>query len=183
MIEAEEHNSFFFGDKKIKNLKQLVETLEDENHIETAKRHISENNNDFANWIRHVLKDGILADRISKESDVRTIAKIIKENISYTETPVQDKESIKHETGIIDHSDPAMYDMRKNENEKMHSDSSELHLKTKITHHDDVLKKSKETRHFCPLFFDCMKKEFLFGLGLGIIVGIFVAVFIKIGAI
>jgi hypothetical protein len=145
MIDAQEHNSFFLADKRIKNLMELLEVLQDPQYAEAAKQHVTDSKNDYANWIRDILKEDILADRISKEKDIGIIASVIRGNIYGT---------------LQTHSS---------------SDAAK--------EHNTISKESAEPKKGFPRFFDCMKKEFLFGIGIGIIIGITIAVFIKIGAI
>ena len=170
MIEAEHHNSFFFAHKKIKNLKELLEALEDPQYSDTAKSHVTEQKNDYANWIKDVLKEEELSEKISKEKDIPAIAKIIKEQIEFSE---KNPETAK--AGEDNFNAPKAHDIGEF--------GKELHLNKETSHHKDLLKKSGESRHFCPRFFECMKKEFLFGFALGIILGIVIAIYIKIGAI
>jgi hypothetical protein len=183
MKEAEHHNSFFFAHKKIKNLKELLEALEDPQYSETAKSHVNEEKNDYANWIKDVLNENELAEKISKEKDIQKIASLIKERITI-ESGFTDLSELKlndeHSEIVPVNPETPKYDEAKKENEK---EKKDLHLEKETLNHKAHLKNSTESRHFCPRFFECMKKEFLFGFLLGIIVGIVLAIFIKVGAI
>lgn len=166
MKEAEHHNSFFFAHKKIKNLKELLDALINPEYLETAKSHVTENRNDYANWIKDVLKEDELSLKISKEKEIPVIADLIKKRI--------EEENNQYLVKTDDNPIALNTETKKQE---------ELEKDAKSNNETAELDKVKESRHFCPKFFECMKKEFLFGFTLGIIVGIVIAVFIKIGAI
>lgn len=196
MIDAEEHTSFVFGHKKLKNLKDLIEVLENKDFEHIAKSHVNDEKNDFANWIKHVLKNEELAYNISQEKELSKILEILKieqakhETKKIAESRVEEliknpihlnkQDDVKIET--ISKSETSNNSHHKIEEQKEKNESIETHLKKDVSHHKEVLHHATP-RHFCPKFFDCMKKEFLFGFALGIVVGIVIAIFVKIGAI
>ncbi len=59
----ENHFFVFVSGEKIKNVKELADTLEmvDEHHF---KHHANKNKNDFANWISDVFEEFDLAEKI-----------------------------------------------------------------------------------------------------------------------
>ena len=63
-VQAEDHNSFYMGDHKISTLKELLEVLENPELEAAAKAHITDDKNDYSNWIDHVLGDKDLADKM-----------------------------------------------------------------------------------------------------------------------
>lgn len=189
MIEAEEHTSFVFGHKKLKNIKDLIEVLENKDFDHIAKSHVNDEKNDFANWIKHVLKNEELAYNVSQEKDLSKILEIIKkeyekhENRKAVESRVE--ELIKNPEHLTKKENDVKIETIGKKEELIKNSSHETvetHLKKDVSHHKEVLRHA-EPRHFCPKFFDCMKKEFLFGFILGIVVGIVIAIFIKVGAI
>jgi hypothetical protein len=182
MKEAEHHNSFFFAHKKIKNLNELLLALEDHQYLETAKSHVTEHKNDYANWIKDVLNEYELAEKISKEKEIPAIVELIKKRLEAEKAAGETKldKDLEAVSPISLNPEINKYKEEKKENESIKTD---IHLEKETSHHKDTLKKASEPRHFCPRFFECMKKEFLFGFALGIIVGIVIAIFIKIGAI
>ena len=180
MIDAEEHTSFVFGHKKLKNIKDLIEVLENKEFEHIAKGHVNDDKNDYANWIKHVLKDEDLAYDVSQEKEISKIVEILKKKVETEEikkaAEVRVEELIKNPTHLKKEEIVSKPENKSDEKNEDHI------LKKEVSHHKEVLKHA-EPRHFCPKFFDCMKKEFLFGFALGIIVGIVIAVFVKIGAI
>ncbi len=64
------------GGRKIRNLHELVREIfrMDE---ETFRYHVNEQKNDFANWIKDVLKDEVLARRIRDVKDRETIGRFV----------------------------------------------------------------------------------------------------------
>jgi hypothetical protein len=65
--------------KPLKNLRELTEMLE---HIDTETffHHVNAERNDFANWVRHSLKDEKLADELKDAKSRKEILRILKEH-------------------------------------------------------------------------------------------------------
>jgi len=77
----------------VRNLHELEKAIEDIND-ETFRHHVYSNRNDFANWVRDILKDEELADSILKvESKDKTLKKI-GDRIKFIERII-DKERLK----------------------------------------------------------------------------------------
>ena len=64
----------------IKNLFELSKAL-DKMPDATFKHHVSENRNDFANWVREVVKDMSLADKMASAKTSKQLQKAIGEKI------------------------------------------------------------------------------------------------------
>jgi hypothetical protein len=72
---------FFFSDGPVLcNLEQLGDFLQNM-AIETFSFHVTAANNDFSNWVRDVLGDNELADKLTEASNQEDAAKIVKERI------------------------------------------------------------------------------------------------------
>ena len=198
MIEAEEHNSFVFGHKKLKNLKDLISVLENKDFEHIAKSHVTDEKNDFANWIHYVLKNEELAYNVSQERDLSKILEILKKEQekheikkvaeSRVEDLIKNPTHLKKEEKTVEVEKNNVDEVKIEHKSEHHHEADkeksndDTHLKKEVHHHKQVLEHS-HPRHFCPKFFDCMKKEFLFGFALGIVVGIVIAILVKIGAI
>ncbi len=64
--DVAENEAFLLANgAKLKNLKELLETLKQISE-QTFRHHVTENRNDFANWLRHSVGDVELADTIEK---------------------------------------------------------------------------------------------------------------------
>lgn len=204
MIEAQEHNSFFFLDKKIKNLKELVDVLKNPQYSEAVKAHVGENHNHFANWTRDVLLERELAEDMSKEKDIQKIAELIEKKIAQESTPlISDKpEEVKeivfepHAEVKTEEIEKVYFDTMKKTTEenikeeeiselrkKTEDNEPELNLKKETQKHVDISETSKNPRYYCPKFYECMKKEFMIGIGIGILIGIIISVLARIGGL
>ncbi len=193
MIDAQEHNSFYFADKKLKNLKELLFVLDDPAYSETAKGYVNETKNDFSNWIAAVLLEKTLADEISREKSIPRIAELIRKKVEEENRPlIEDKIAEKKEIAFshlenaeVKTIENVYFDTIKKTTEEnaKKDEASDSHIDKETKSHEDIMNNDAHPRHFCPKFFDCMRKEFLFGFGLGIIVGIVIAILIRIGAV
>jgi len=77
-----QENYFFCRDGRIfKNLRELAVALKDMSE-ETFKHHVNEGKNDFANWIKDIIKDIRLADKISGLKAKELIRRTIEDNIN-----------------------------------------------------------------------------------------------------
>lgn len=65
---------------KVSNIRDLVHQLELMND-KTFKAHVNEEKNDFANWIRYVFKDDVLANRLHKSNKKEEIIQILEDRI------------------------------------------------------------------------------------------------------
>jgi hypothetical protein len=77
----ESHYFVFVSGQKIKNVKELADTLEmiDEQHY---KHHANEYKNDFANWINNVFEEFDLAEKVKTAKDKNHARLIIYKHIS-----------------------------------------------------------------------------------------------------
>lgn len=60
---------------------------------ETLRHHINDEKNDFSNWVRDVLKDGELADSLSRAKSREKILKKIKSRIKFLEEKIEEESS------------------------------------------------------------------------------------------
>ena len=65
--------------KPLKNLRELIEMLELID-TETFFHHVNAERNDFANWVRHILKEEKLADELAGAKSRKEILRILKEH-------------------------------------------------------------------------------------------------------
>lgn len=72
---------FFFSDgRTLCNMDELGDCLQNMS-AETFALHVTAINNDFCNWVRDVLGDNELAEKLLKASNQEESAKIVKERI------------------------------------------------------------------------------------------------------
>lgn len=77
LINAPETKQFLMCDgQKIKNLKELSLIMKNVNE-EVFKHHVTNNKNDFANWIQHVLKEKELSSQLKKIKTKQKTQKLI----------------------------------------------------------------------------------------------------------
>ena len=80
--EVEEGKEFFCKDGRvIKSLEELAKVIK-ELHPEVFMHHVNEEKNDFANWIRDVIGDHVLANRLKRVKKQSTMDKIISARIA-----------------------------------------------------------------------------------------------------
>ncbi|MEM4268343.1 MAG: DUF5752 family protein [Candidatus Woesearchaeota archaeon] len=65
---------------EIKNLQELSQVL-NSIHQSTFAKHVNSEKNDFANWVRHSLKDDVLAERLQATRDLSTTKELINKRI------------------------------------------------------------------------------------------------------
>lgn len=204
MIEAQEHNSFFFLDKRLKNLQELVDVLRNPEYNDAIRNHIGENHNHFANWVRDVLLERELADEMNKEKEIQKIAELLETKIAQENTPlISDKPQEVKEITFEPHAEvnteeieKVYFDTMKKTTEenikeeeiselrkKTEENEPDLNLKKETQKHVDISETSKNPRYYCPKFYECMKKEFMIGIGIGIFIGIIIAVLARIGGL
>ena len=77
----------------IRNLQEMADAL---NYMEdqTFMHHINKDKNDFANWVRDVLKDEELAGKLVKIKSKEKILKEIKNRIKFLENRIEKEELI-----------------------------------------------------------------------------------------
>lgn len=145
--------------KEIKNLRQLLKVLNEISH-ESFEHHVKNGKNDFAKWIRHSVKDDILADMIERTTEFEKSKQIINDRIALLEKKIEVKnikkslESLKADTndsmGIseisTDMENPEQYNID-NEGLELENDivvdSLDENLNDSISIHDNV--EEKET--------------------------------------
>ena len=80
--EVEEGKEFFCKDGRvIKSLEELAKVIK-ELHPEVFMHHVNEEKNDFANWIRDVIGDHVLANRVKRVKKQSIMGKIISARIA-----------------------------------------------------------------------------------------------------
>lgn len=75
---------------EVKNLRQLLGVL-NEISEESFKKHVNPEKNDFANWIRHSVKDDELADSLETTTDLEATKGIVQERINKLEQNLEIK--------------------------------------------------------------------------------------------
>ena len=76
-------NYFYLCDGGVlKNLKELAKTIRNmpEEHFE---HHVNSNNNDFANWVIHVLKEAKLGEEMLRTTDKDTTELLLLRKLYY----------------------------------------------------------------------------------------------------
>ncbi|HLF55099.1 MAG TPA: DUF5752 family protein [Candidatus Nanoarchaeia archaeon] len=95
---AQENQVFLLkGGRKIRNLHELVRELHRADE-ETFRYHVNEQKNDFANWIKDVLKDNVLATRVRNVKDKAAMERFVGTRIHELRTaeqPVQQNRIVK----------------------------------------------------------------------------------------
>jgi hypothetical protein len=76
--------------KEVKNLKQYLRVLKDISE-ESFRKHVNDQRNDFATWIRHSVGDPVLADVLEKTTDIGETKRIVAERIELLEKRVEIK--------------------------------------------------------------------------------------------
>lgn len=85
MMEVKPENYFWLRDgRALKDLHELSDAFE-KMHDDIFKHHVNNEKNDFANWIRDIIKDEKLAEKIIKCSDRHTMHQAIKEKLTKKE--------------------------------------------------------------------------------------------------
>jgi len=80
-INAENELCFWINNGPIlRNLKDLKNALKKINE-ETFKYHVNKEKNDFADWVKNVLNDKTLANKLVKIKTVKTMTKAIEEEL------------------------------------------------------------------------------------------------------
>jgi len=86
IINAENELCFWVNNGPIlRNLKDLKNALKKISE-ETFKYHVNKEKNDFANWVKNVLGDKILANKLAKIKTVKTTTKTIEEGLKKYKT-------------------------------------------------------------------------------------------------
>jgi hypothetical protein len=70
---------------ELKNLEDLANALR-EMPEETYSHHVTEQNNDFSNWIRDCIQDTTLAKKLVKVTDKNQSREIVQERIDWLKT-------------------------------------------------------------------------------------------------
>ena len=85
-INAENELCFWINNGPIlRNLKDLKNALKKISE-ETFKYHVNKEKNDFANWVKNVLGDKILANKLAKIKTVKITTKTIEEGLKKYKT-------------------------------------------------------------------------------------------------
>ena len=80
-INAEDELCFWVNNGPVlKNLEDLKNALEKISE-ETFKYHVNKGKNDFASWVKNVLNDKILANKLARIKTVKTMTKTIEEGL------------------------------------------------------------------------------------------------------
>ncbi|NQV08446.1 hypothetical protein HQ529_01185 [Candidatus Woesearchaeota archaeon] len=150
----------------IKNIYSLVDSLKKINN-NTFEHHVNNDRNDFANWIRHVLKDKELADNIQRLKNKTKIIRKIERRIKY----VEDKEHSKYHGVAKKEHKPikqmvGLKKLAKTMQQVLHKEKSIEAREKKIQEIESKIEKKivqKETSFF--------SLEFLIGVTIGFILG------------
>jgi hypothetical protein len=76
---------------EIDNLRELHHVLS-QVHEKSFRSHVTDKKNDFAAWVRHSVKDNVLADKLEKTLDFNETRKLIKERVEELEA-LEDEEN------------------------------------------------------------------------------------------
>lgn len=81
LINAENELCFWINNGPIlKNLKDLKNALKEISE-ETFKCHVDKGKNDFADWVKNVLGDKILANKLARIKTIKTMIKAVEEGL------------------------------------------------------------------------------------------------------
>ena len=81
VINAKDELRFWINNGPIlKNLEDLKNALKKISE-KTFKYHVNKEKNDFANWVKNVLSDKILANKLAKIKTVKTMIKAVEEEL------------------------------------------------------------------------------------------------------
>ena len=83
-----EHIFWVKGGTPIKNLHELVRELQHMDE-ETFKHHVNAQKNDFAKWVKDIIKDDLLAARLKNIKDKKAMETIVGYRIHEMRNPVQ----------------------------------------------------------------------------------------------
>ena len=81
IINAENELCFWINNGPIlRNLKDLKNALKKISE-KTFKYHVNKEKNDFANWVKNVLSDKILANKLAKIKTIKTMIKAVEKEL------------------------------------------------------------------------------------------------------
>lgn len=81
LINAENELCFWINNGPIlKNLNDLKNALLKMSEG-SFKYHVNKEKNDFANWVKNVLKDSVLADKLAKTKTLKSAAKAVEDRL------------------------------------------------------------------------------------------------------
>lgn len=80
-VNAKDELCFWINNGPIlKNLEDLKNALKKISE-ETFKYHVSKEKNDFANWVKNVLGDKVLANKLARIRTIKTMIKTVEERL------------------------------------------------------------------------------------------------------
>ncbi len=95
--DVPEDKSFFLDDgTKIRNLEELRDELRFMK-LDTFSKYVNDAKNDFVNWIRDVIGDQVLADRLTQTKDKEKTLNIINSRLIYLKIKTEKEEDKKIE--------------------------------------------------------------------------------------
>tara|TARA_Y100000310_G_scaffold305506_1_gene345718 strand:- start:681 stop:989 length:309 start_codon:yes stop_codon:yes gene_type:complete len=93
-MEIDEHSYFYAGNGNVlKNLDDLLKFLNSVNE-ETFFEHVNSDKNDLANWVRDVLKEKRLSNKLSKTRNRDDMAVFVEERLDAINDVAPDRKSV-----------------------------------------------------------------------------------------
>jgi hypothetical protein len=81
--DVQQDHCFYINDgQRLKNLNELYTALAGMDNA-TFSRHVNSEKNDFSNWIRDVIGDRKLAEKLSKAKTARKTINTVKQRLQY----------------------------------------------------------------------------------------------------
>ncbi|MAG73238.1 hypothetical protein CL620_02910 [archaeon] len=77
----EDHHFILVSGKKLKNIKELHDSLEKMDN-DTFKHHVNNHRNDFHSWVNDIHQDAILAKQLKRAKSKKQVAKVIAARIN-----------------------------------------------------------------------------------------------------
>lgn len=170
---------FYFNEgKQASNLKELYNVLKEITEKE-FKRHVNEDKNDFSEWVRHSLKNELVANKLRDSESINEMLAIIYNELESDEEAGQDEETKeekeekeKEVQEMLSKDDSGNKNDEESKKEPA-SDNSNVNDK-KTFEHDKTKNESVRSK--------LMIRELVFGTVLGIFLGmILMAVLINVG--
>jgi len=176
--EVEPEKAFIFHNGHVvRSLEELSRTIKDISE-DVFKHHVTEDRNDFGNWIEHVLKDTTLATAVRQANDRKLIIGIIDHRIKELKSAVEEKLDTKKavkKIKIIPHGTRDIAQEEKTEKDKIKRKVEEIEKRERKI--SELEEKMKDSQNMLKQFFT---KEFVQGLLIGILFSLLVVlIYIK----
>ena len=82
VIKDERHYFYACDGAVIKNIKEMLDWFE-KSSDDSFITHVNSDKNDFGGWVKEILKDNVLAKKITKTKSREAIIKTIEERIAF----------------------------------------------------------------------------------------------------